>query len=365
MEPRALARKLIDVIEPEGTVVTMTLDLSKSGVLPPATRVFLRTEVARNLSWGLRPLAVRDSLRKTGRRIEDFVRHVRPETDGLYLVAGAEVWEAEELRVPMRNFVRVGPRPYVAPLLEAGELHPRGYVVTIGRGGAAIEESKLGERREVARIAAEEEEEDFERHLGGRSVKVVTGAAVGARRAGSDRDRLQQKRGEAAKGVLRAAVARLESLQRRAPAQWLEFSGVPAGTVEPLLTRELLALTRRDGAAREVGELQERMRERHYVALGPLEVFDALATGTVARIFVRADDPVEGVRCPACGRRWPGLRERCDTCPAQPVPVSLTQEVVAHALRHGGPAVTYVPGPAEWLARLGGMAGLRAKKGRR
>jgi len=365
MEPRELARKLLPVIEPEGTVVTVTLDLSKSGLLPPATRVFLKTDLMRNLAWGVRTLAVRDALRKIARRIDEFVRHVRPESDGLFLVAGAEVWEAEELRVPMRNFVHVGRRPYLAPLLEADDRHPRGYVVKIGRGGAVIEETRLGVRREVARVEAAEEEADFERHLGGRAVKVATGAAVGALRVGSDRDRFQQKRGEAARGVLRSAVARLEALHRRAPAQSVAFEGVPSAMVGPLLPRELRALTGRLPGMKEIDDFHERMKEGHFVALGPREVFDALPTGSVARVFVRADDPVEGVACPACGRRWPGLREKCDTCPAQPVPVSLTQEIVAHSLRHGTPAVTYVSGPAAWLVRLGGMAALRAKKGLR
>ena len=89
MDFAALVRRLSAVGDPDGALVTLGLDVSKSGVLPAATRVFLKDAVYRNLDSGARPVPVRDGLHKLARRIRGFVeKGLKEETDGLFLVAG-------------------------------------------------------------------------------------------------------------------------------------------------------------------------------------------------------------------------------------------------------------------------------------
>jgi len=49
MDTKALLKKLGTLRKPEGTIVTLSLDLEGTGAVPPETRLFLKKEVDGNL----------------------------------------------------------------------------------------------------------------------------------------------------------------------------------------------------------------------------------------------------------------------------------------------------------------------------
>ena len=369
MDLKTLLRKLSPVVEPEGTVVTLTLDLSKSGILPPATRIFLKDQVLGNLLSEARSPAARPALKKLARRIEAFAaREVEPGTNGLFLVAGRTVWEAVELQVPLRNFIHVGRTPYLAPLLEAAARAPRAYVVRLEPERAVIEEMHLGMCRLVKELAGGE-------ILGRRSASKKTGYPG---RGGAERDLRQRRNGEVAHALIRAAASEIARLDRDVEAVY--FAGrreylqafaealpagfrercVPATDVAPDLER--LAAER---VEKEILEFHAQRERGLMAALGPRDVLEHLYLGTVARVYLDAEDPIPGVVCTGCGSRAPGLVERCHFCGEGVVPTSITQAVVAHALANPPMALTFVPPRTGWLRDLDGMAATLSARGAR
>src|SRR6185295_18695623 len=116
------------VHDPRGGIITLTLDLSRSGPLPPETRQFFKHRVLKTLREGNR------SIKTLAARIEEYVTdQVRPESEGLFLVAGPSLWETVELPVALHNFLWIGSAPYLAPLLELEERAPRSIVLVADR----------------------------------------------------------------------------------------------------------------------------------------------------------------------------------------------------------------------------------------
>lgn len=373
----ARIRRLASLEEPEGTVVTLALDLSKSGRLPPATRVFLKEQAADALESEVRPEPVRGALRRIARRLREFVaRGVKPETEGLFLVAGRGTWEAWELGVPLRNFIEIGRKPYLAPILEAGARAPRAYVVRLDGRGAEIDELHLGRRRAAGTVEAPD--------------PAVPGERIAARRSryrlhaqgGAERDRFRKREAELLHGVHLRTAALLAGLDRKAPAAAVLVAG--ARDAFAALGRELPAGLA--GRARRIGstdagaaeelrklaegrieaellEFHERRAQGRLVALGAGDVLGQLALGRVARVYVDAADPVPGVRCLSCGARYAGLTPSCLRCEGEVAAASMVQELVGHALTHPSLGITFVPAGSGWLKDLGGLAALLAERG--
>jgi hypothetical protein len=372
MELKQVLKRLSPVVEPEGTVVTLSLDVSKSALLPPETRVFLKNPVRSNLLSEARPPGVQEKLRKLARRIQEFVeRGAGPGAQGLFLVAGTTVWEASWLHVPLRNFIHVGRAPYLAPLLEAAARAPRAYAVSVDPKGAQISEIHLGGVRPVTAFEAGESD-------GRRAASKKTGYPG---RGGAERDMRQRHPEELAHALLRqaaAGIARLDheaeavyfagrkeyfkAFQGELPVDWQDRS-VYAGTLPAVhwdLERRAAERVRR-----EILEFHERREQGLLTALGPRDVLEHLYEGKVARIYLDAQDAIPGVVCTGCGIRTPGLIERCHFCSESVVPTSITQEVVAFALANPPMALTFVPPGAGWLRDLDGMAAVLSQKGAR
>ena len=92
------------------------------------------------------------------------------------------------------------------------------------------------------------------------------------------------------------------------------------------------------------------------MALGPAELLPLLDTRKVSRVFVDAYDPLMGGKCPECSGLYEGVHERCDPCGKALVAGFMTQEVVAHAVLHPPPPITFVPssqGVAQGVRRDG------------
>jgi len=382
MNLNPLIKKLLAVVEPEGSVVTMTLDLSKSGILSPATRRFLKREVEGNLLSHARPGVDQEFLRKLSRRIMTLAeKGVRPETDGLFLVAGRTVWEAVELRVPLQNYLYVGRTPYLAPLLEAIVRSPRAILVHVDPREARIEELHLGELRALQTIEGEEPRQ-------GKAPARSTGYAA---RGNSARDRFQRKLGEHVHALLREAADWVAHSHGLVPAgviyligQKEHFKAFKAalppdlqkvaayGGAWPKAERGIPTAILRDLAKRAEAMTQEEsllfQREKGRglrAALGPRDTWEHLAQGTLGRVYLDASDPVPGVGCDSCRAVFAGLKQRCPFCEGDVAPTSVTQEVVRRAILHPPMALTFVPPGSEWLRDLDGMAGLLTPKAAR
>lgn len=359
MDLLRLARALCDHEDPAGGIVTLTLDLSGSGRLPETTRLFLKDRVYKDLASEARPEKLRAALRKVVQWIRGYVEmDARPESDGLFLAAGPRLFRAVELRRPLRNFLFVGRNVHVAPMVEAARRWPSALLLSLGHQTGWLEEfGPLGLGRRIP-LEAPELPDDVERAT--------------APRGGAERDLRQRKLNEALRSMAREAATWAVALNRESPIEWI----VTRGNAKAFLAKLPKALRERcldsggldpkeridekvaETLRKEVRRFEEAREIGLRAALGPRETLEALAAGSLERVFVDPDDPQLGVACVSCGARFPNLRARCGYCEGDVVLVSATQDVVAHALRHSRPALTFLsPAPA-WLRRLGGMAGI-------
>lgn len=345
--------RLLRVSEPQGTVVTLTLDVSGSGILPPATRVFLKKTVEDHLRSKARSRDAQASLADSAERIRRFVADgLKPGTDGLFLVAGETVWETAELQVPLRNFVHTGDVPFLAPLLDAQSRAPRAFAAVLSERGAGIREHEAG--RWTPRFFVEP-------RLPERDAAAVNRGSRDRFRRATDEAFTAMIRGAA--GYLRATAdpvlafgsREMHAAFRDALPRGRDAVLVATEFAEPAARGALEQIVRL-GREEEVRRFQEQRAEGHAVALGPRQVLDQI--GSVARVFVDPCDPVPGMKCAACGTRYPGLKARCEFCTGELAPVSMTAEVVHHALTHPGVGLTFVGPQARWLEDLGGMAAL-------
>src|ERR1041384_2976841 len=342
MDLEAMLRKLCSMEEPDGTIVTVTLEVAKAHLSREAT-AFLRDKVFKRLESKQNSNGSLETLRSISKRIASFVETEFPsETQGLFLVAGRKAWQSVELSVPIRNFVHVGSRPYVAPLLEAATRTPRAYVLKYDQDEGVLWSLALGAWREIERIPSAAVERDAEHKTSSRAALVRTGSrGAGGGMGGGGRDRFERHFEDAAEAMLRQAAARVVSLQKEAPSEAIYAFGdrehfpffrdhLPAdlrtqathvGPVphrhEDLLrkaVRRELNLLAKKRVDRAIVEFRERRAEGCRVALGPAEVLPHLDTGKVARVFVDAYEPLRGGKCPGGGAPYEGVREKCDRC---------------------------------------------------
>lgn len=376
-----LTRYLAAANDPEGRVITLTLDLSDSGILPPDTRVFVESRLHRELEAAPFPTpTAREAAKKTLKRIETFVHDgVQPGADGLFLVAGEKVWEAVELKVRLRNFIHVGNAAYLPPLMEARLRTPVVHVLRFDARRAVLERHENGSVETVARLETEPLPADAERGVPART---------GTSSAGRERVRHAEK--EAAHALLRNLADRLRSLEAKDPTAAVFVAG-PGGTpppefldrlppglrkrVRPLgplhrfdedvasRVRKALEADVRGRAESEMLEFHERRAEGRLVSLGPAQVMEGLRQGHLDRVFLDAYDPVRGGKCGTCKTWSVDAAGACGYCDGRLNPVSLTHEVVSFALSHPPLPITFVPENSGWLKDLGGIAGLRSLRG--
>jgi hypothetical protein len=384
MDIRSILKQLQSHEEVEGTVVTLTLDLAGSGLLPPETRVFLKKVVESNLESEARLPKVQTVLRKIYRRLMTYVgRELDPGSKGLYLVAGRGIWLPVELKVRLKNFVRVGSCAYLPPLVAAEAAHPGAYVVEANGEEAVITWLHLGESEAVRKLGEDLVRQPLERVRTSRSKDHLS---TGPGRGGATRDREHQRKEAVGRILLHHAADAVKALHTAHPAEAIYLAGPQdafaefASRLTPDLRKRTLAIGARNGevlphAFRELEALvgdrlerdtkafHERRAEGLQVALGPRDLLDQLYSGQIERLYLNAYDPVPGVLCTGCGVREPGLRAKCAYCAEAVVETSLTQDVVKHALAHPPIGLTFLGNEAGWLSILGGMAGVLSTKG--
>jgi hypothetical protein len=390
MEPGTLVKRLLAAGPSSGPVVTLALSTSGSRILPYSSRMFLKNELEKTFADAAASFG-QTVLNALAKRVStELSSPLRPEHHGMLLVVGAGILERADLAPPVENFLHLGSAPYLAPLLEVQARAPRAYAFQCGRRESSVEECFLGGWQLRETLESPEPAQNAERALTG--ARGGSGRMAVAGRGGSRKDRYAQTIDRSASAAVVWAAHKIARLQERAPAVAIYAAGpleefrdfcshlpeplrpmarhlgvVPARSTETFRRRvaEELVHHVRDRVAGELKEFQERRAQGHLVAVGPAEVFAHLDTGDLARVYLESTEPVPGLKCGACFRRYERMQEACGRCGFRLLPVSLTQEIVHHSLTHPPLALTFLPRPAPWLVEIGGMAALLSAKGQK
>jgi|SRR5579862_451444 len=386
MEVQPILRKLCSARESDEPIVTLSLEVAEAR-FSPGTKSFLKGALESHVTSSGDSTDTREAFKAISEKVARYAgAELHAETQGLFVVAGGTTWQAVQLPVPMTNFVHIGRRPYVAPLLEAVTRTPRALVLKYDQHGGILEDLEHGTWSELDRIPSAAVKRDAEHKASGRTSRGRIGSRqTGSGRGGGGRDRFERHFEDAIETMLHQAATSVVSLQRRIPAEAIYAFGdrehfpffrdhLPAALqaqvthVGPLphrhedvmrkaVRRELVLLAKKrvDCA---IAEFRDRRAEQCHVALGPQQVLPLLDTGKVSRVFIDANDPLMGGKCPQCGALYEGFRERCDPCGKELAVASMTQEIVAHAVLHPPLPITFVARSQSWLKELGGMAAL-------
>jgi hypothetical protein len=391
MNVRAFLERLRPLNRPDHGIVTLTLDLSGPNLGSEETRIYLKDLSLEALAPPEERLRTRGLLREVTARIQRFVAsEIPPGTQGLYLVAGADLWEALPLKVRLHNFVHLGTAPYLPPLVAALDALPLSFVVRCQERRASLAQVDAGVWTDLDRWEEPGLDPDPERILTGRNPAARNGSSrLHSGTGGGKRERFERSLDSETHRVLGLVARRIASLQAESPAARVYFFGDAerfgefraqlspglaertdflgwSPAAEGLIHQKVEAAIARKSFERlqaEVLEFQDRREQGHLVALGPGDVLDHRTRGRLARVFLDAQEPVPGSHCRSCGMLRAEPPTVCTTCGGETTPTSLTQVIVAHALTHPPVPITFVPHPSEWLAELGGMAALLTQKG--
>jgi len=385
VELQELLKKLCSTCDPTERLVSLALNVSKASPPHPEGRGFHSSRLLSWLGSEEHPLTLREILRGVSGKMELHIEtELRPETEGLFVVAGPGLWESFELAVPIKDFLYVGPTPCIAPLLEALTRMPRAYVIRFDQQEGILDEVSGGVRREIERIPSVPVERDAQHQMSGHSARNQAGSGRPATRmGGGGRDRYEYCVEETVEAMLHQAADRVQTLQQKAPSESIYAFGdrkhfpyfrdrLPATLrsqaihLGPLPHRHEELLGKRiaeeqDSRVRnrveaDILEFQSRQAEQCYVASGPEVILPLLDTGKVARVFLDPGDPLPGTKCISCGSRG-------GACGHPLAATSMTQEVVSHALLHPPLPLTFVAPGAAWLKESGGMTALLSEKG--
>jgi len=392
MEFQADLQNLCLAQDPDGAVVSLALDLSKARAASAERRVTLIERMLHWMSGEEHSPEIRAILRGISSRLSlYFDRELSAQTQGLFLVAGPGLWRPFEFGVPIPDFLHVGRKAYLAPLMEAFSRTPRAYVLRFDRLEGILEEVWRGIRREIGRFPSALIERDAQHQMSGHSTRSHAGAGRSATRTGGGgRDRFQHCVEDSVGAMLHKAADHVAGLQREAPSESILAFGdrmhfplfrnrlpaslrsqvVHVGPVphrhELLLEasiREKQELRVRNRVQGEILEFQARRAERCHTALEAEVILPLLATGRVARVFLDPRNPLPGKKCETCVS-WSGVGpEKCKDCGSALTATSLTQEVIAYVLRRPSVPVTFVSSGAAWLEECDGLAALLSDKG--
>ena len=181
MELQEILKSLCSIQDPSAAVVTLALDVSKA-----------RNRVLDRLGSEELPAAAREILRGVSGRISRYLEtQLRPETEGLFLVAGPGLWQPFALGVPVQDFIHVGRTPYLAPLLEALTRMPRAYVLRFDQQEGILDEVLMGARKEIERLSSAVVERNAQHQMSSHTTLQAGSARSATRMGGGGRDRFQ------------------------------------------------------------------------------------------------------------------------------------------------------------------------------
>jgi peptide chain release factor subunit 1 len=284
----------------------------------------------------------------------------------LFSCSGAGLWEAVELSQPVRDAVRVAPRPHLVPLEALLELAETFCTVLVDRERARILVSSLGEIEEISRLLDD-----------------VPGKHD---QGGWAQARLQRHIEDHVHRHLRHVADTLLRIQRREAFDHLVLAGPEEAVAE--LERELHDYARRRILARitltmaaSADEVLERIidleldlearRERDAVdrlvseagagtgraVTGMADTLTALEARRAEVLVLAGNLRATGIRCQRCGHLAARPEGPCEACGGAVVEVpDLVEEAVELALRHRCRVETVADG--ETLGRVGSVGAL-------
>ncbi|HET7677429.1 MAG TPA: Vms1/Ankzf1 family peptidyl-tRNA hydrolase [Candidatus Limnocylindrales bacterium] len=310
--------------------------------------------------------AQRETLDSLAERVRGRLAEAPPQALGAAIFASAcGLWRELELRVPVEDAVRWGPRPYLRPLLDIADEHERVAVLLTDKEKARLFALELGELHE---------EETLHDAVPGRHAQGEWSQA-----------NLQRRHDEHVREHLRRVVESLERSDRRARYDRILVAGPEEATTElvrllprPLAERlagsfaeELFASSEEIRArALELVERSERDAERRLVeaildaaapggdaVCGPEATLAALWHDQVRTLVVAEALELNGAECPACG--WLALAPgACAQCGAMTAAVAdLVERAIERTLASAAEVEIVHGEPAESiLERCSGLA---------
>lgn len=296
---------------------------------------------------------------------EEFERTGRVRGLAAFSCSGAGLWEAMLVPQPVRDQVRLSPRPYLVPLESLVEVAETFCTAIVDRARARIFVSRLGEIQETSSLLDEvpgrhdqggwaqarlqrHVEDHVQRHL-----KRVAEVLLGMQK-GRPYDHLVLAGQE-------EAVAELErELHDYVSQKVVARISLPmaASTDEVLeqamdLERDLEEGREREAVERLVSEA-EASTGRAVAGFG--ETLTALEQSRAATLVVLSALQASGVRCTSCGH-LAGEAERCELCGSEVGPVPDLVEVAVEEALKKRCRVETVETSAD-LERLGGIGAL-------
>ena len=286
-----------------------------------------------------------------------------------------QLFRAFSLPVPVRNFIVVDEEPYLVPLLEALHRERRFLTVLTDTHHARVYSVGLNAATPIVEISA-----DIPKH------HRAAGETWGKRQATIARhreDRIQHFEDRVVREMERSWNEEryqglillgqkdvLADLRSRLPS-WLEskvsaemphaFAGTQLSITAKI--RRVLDEMLRAHDARLVDDLKARLEEHHGVASGPQAVLDALRRGQVnypGYVLLQSDAGQPASRCTKCESPFAVTLEKCPFCGGACETVSLWQEILSIASRHGVRIHFLADDPL--LARCGGVAAILARE---
>lgn len=325
-----------------------------------AGRQKLWAEVKENLDVIQRALEAAEAAHARGSAVMSGVRQ--------------QLFRAFSLPVPVRNFMVVDEEPYLVPLLETLHRERRFLTVLTDTHHARVYSVGLNVATPIAEIGA-----DIPKHhraageTWGKQQATIARHREDRIRHYEDRVVQEMERSwneEHYEGlILLGQKDVLAELRSRLPS-WLE-SKVAAEMPHAFAGRQLSMTAKvrrvldemlRAHDARLVGDLKTRFEEHRGVASGPQAVLDALRRGQVGYpgyVLLQSDAGQPASRCTKCESPFAVTHERCPFCGAACETLSLWQEILSVAHRHG--VRIHFVGDNPLLAQCGGVAAVLAR----
>lgn len=325
-----------------------------------AGRPKLWAEVKENLDVIQRALETAEAAHARGAAVMSGVRQ--------------QLFRVFSLPVSLRNFMVVDEEPYLVPILETLHRERRFLTVLTDTHHARVYSVGFNVATPIAEISADipkhhraagetwgkqqatiaRHREDRIRHYEDRIVREIERAWSEERYQGlillGQRDVLAELRTRLPAWL----VSRVSAEMRHA------FSGRQLSITAKV--RRVLDEMLRAHDARLVGDLKTRLEEHQGVASGPQAVLDALRRGQVGYpgyVLLQSDAGQPASRCTKCESPFAVRHESCPFCGGTCETLSLWQEILSVADRHG--VRIHFVGDNPVLAQYGGVAAVLAR----
>lgn len=255
------------------------------------------------------------------------------------------------LDFPVEDRLIVDEEPFLLPILEHWYADPMYLIALADSDEAHLFEARHGHPDRVRDVVRDDVHERFERDKPRFTFKKRFAQARHERLFGLDDDKFLKSVAEAVdahwhahsfaalillgQGQITAALRRL--LAKEVGAAVVAEAHHAMTTDPDHLTADVTHLIEKAQAQREertLGELRERCKEKHLVALGATDVLDALQQGRATSLVLGNRTDIPGARCENCNYRLGAPVRNCPYCGGKTRTVNAVQDILRMAMKH-------------------------------